>query len=465
MKTPEELFNKAKNIKEPISDTDAEKMILGAKSTGNVAKPPSNKRAILLGILGTLSVIAVIAVWLYNSQGSELENSTLKNADTLKNNGYTTNKPLANNQQNSAQQKEPTLAEKKQQNTKQQPLSTTVDKGTATTRKGKPQNKKPAQNTKSKPNNTQPKNTKKETTNNAEKNKEYDPKQDDMPALLDTTVNTTTPKQQPPSGLLDSGVVERTADNTTDSSKKLAVNTADSIATNSDSAEAVAKLLKDTVKPPTKKDSTKQPFKRWYIKTDLLGYMYNNVFKKTMFYTDAFPAEFGITGNKYSLGIEYRFTKRFSLGLSANYGFINNLIEGDYVTATNNTYSFSETLSTFKGLVVNIEPRYYYLAQKHSSAFVAPFFSYGSMEQGVFFSGTKRGSSTTEYFTLAQTEGYSYGAGLLTGYKFEYKNFFVEPLLGIVVTGVDRNYQQIQEHSTVYWNNLLRIELSAGITF
>lgn len=460
MQTPEELFNKAKNIKPPLSDSEAEKIIIEAKPIGNISKPLLSKTSIT--IVATLAVISLVVFWQYNSTSPQ--NTTLNSTDTSKN--YVD----ADTAITARELTQP----KKEHNLKSTHSSTKISKSN------------PYPITKKQP-------TKKQlqqdyTQKTVVNNKPPHPINDEdigRQELEKGFVNTGDEKKlhdRLPQQVSSDTIKTRVTYNTDDSVKLTNIDADTTLTTNRDSLEAIAKLLrdslesitkllKDKIEPPENGDSSKIPFKRWHLKTDLLGYMYNNVLQKTMFKTDVFSDGYDVTGNRVSFGVEYRFSKRLSVGLMLGYGFTNNMFRGSYGYGSNSYYNNFEIVTNYKGLMISFEPRYYYLAKKHSNLFIAPYLGYARLSYRRFFAGQSPPATHYNFYTLGTTKGTSLGLGLATGYKFKYKKFFIEPLMGIVFVGRDNEYEPLERTEVEpsagfeprHWLNLWRLELFLGI--
>lgn len=450
MESLNELFDKAKNIQPPLDKSEVEKLILEAKPS--IKKAPKNNftpKKLLIFSSSLLVVGTSLAIW-YAS-----ENNIEQTVPPTINNTSKSTSPEINSPQKITQ---------KENN----PSNTTVNTPTAS-------NDVPSKSNISYKNSYTPKTSKGALSINSitetppappSENKPFSDKENTTSNNQPETNNKLAENNNTP--ITDSSFFN-TIDREQDTVPTLASIDTESIDTDNEAKEGPTDSIIEHMKALVMPDSLKQKFKRFFIKTDALGYMYNNILKGA-FFTKNFPNKYDIIGNKVSLGLEYRLTKRISIGCNISYGTMLN-IEREFSQGASNTNTLFNYIN-YKGLVTDFEMRYYLYNGKYSSLFMNPYFAYGNLQERVFYASGKN-SSITDYYTIGTTKGKSYGFGLGVGYKFLFRSFFIEPSIGLTIIGSDRGYSNNISafQSTVafapgrYRNNLSRVELSIGYAF
>jgi hypothetical protein len=455
MKTLDELFDKAKNAPPPISETEAEEMILGAK------KSPVTTRRSWSGKTSLWLLAAILALgitWLIKSTQPFSENtvtlSTTETSSIVKNDAV--EKSVENKNHIQGQKSEgphaPGAAELNPQ------ALAAVKSGSLdpTTKENIPLFLK------------------------AEKMKPGNIKTKSKAPLIPVNKNSGPVEiASPPFGKTEAeqaGVelvqtkdipainIEQPKDVNNAEGSKGGSSVADSTvpAASTVLTDSVSMVKNNNVPAP----ELPAPFRgRNFIKTDLLGYTYTNLGAGVVGFS-GYHIESTIR-NRFAVGFEREISKRISLGLNAAYGMPGRMrgVSGSFSA---NSPAFEAMATNYKGLSLGLEARYYVLKGKRGSGiFAGPYMAYAFLQERIFTSiGNNAGEVTLN--TISTSWGESGALGVFAGYKFVYRNFFLEPLIGEPVFGRDSKYfnQAIYgQESVERWRVLNRIELSAGYAF
>jgi hypothetical protein len=441
-----ELFNRAKNITPPLSEAEAEQLIINNR-------PQTQKKAAKLRIfrwgwvLIPATIIATVVFWQSNSPKPATPATANSGSTTIAQNAPTGSRPSAgtaatheNNLQNNA-----TATPKNGDNTTAPVINNTT---------------------------TNTDNNNKNTSLQKNSNRTYTQQKNTLPG--GTTA--TPPAKEPPYQELPATTDENKTTITTetiaapDSSPATLAQT--ETATQQQDSATVAKTdltaPVDTPNPMLAKSKDTSPVynhPKWLaFKIDVLGLLYNNALRTTIYSTWVFDTR-KVTTNRLALGLEYMPHKRISIAAGIGFGTCMYSMAGGSNTRNGGFY---EQYINYKGTIFNIEARYYYLANyRHHRAYIAPYFAYGKLQERIFLAVGSPGGNIT-YNTIATSRGITYGIGLGLGYKFIYKNFYIELSGGLIIAGTDRKFfnDAIDGQNGIYrYQNLRKLELAIGVTF
>lgn len=211
---------------------------------------------------------------------------------------------------------------------------------------------------------------------------------------------------------------------------------------------------KNTIQPA-------KTYKKNFIRTDLLGYVYN-VFPQQLFFRTRLNTR-PISGAKFNLAYERVVHNNFTIGTSINYGFAPSSTSHGITTLTGTHSSDSfEYYLNFKVFIFNISGRAYInRKQKASGLFGEAYFTYAAVQDREFLIELEP-SSNLRYYTLSTTRYNLYAGGMAAGYKYMFNRLYAEALLGFVI---QPHVSPLPGRDLFHESILKRIEISAGYSF